>query len=478
MIKLNKKPNILVIGDLMIDHYLWGSCDRISPEAPVQVVNVKKESSVLGGAGNVINNLVTLGSVVDVISVIGNDSVANELKSLLEKIDVPTSNLVVENNRKTSKKSRLIASQQQVLRYDMESIDDINENSHKQIIQTLEKNIDKYSSIILSDYGKGVLTTNLTKEIIKIANKNNIKVLVDPKGKDYSKYKGSYTLTPNKKEAMEATNIDIKDESSLIEALKSLKTQCSLEVSLITLSEQGIAIFDDELTIKPTVAREVYDVTGAGDTVIASIAFALGNNLDIKDAIYFANLAAGVVVGKIGSATTTLDEIYEYEYSLHKSNSTSHIKTFDEIKTLSSKLHSQGKKIVFTNGCFDILHVGHVKYLEVAKSYGDVLILGLNADSSVKKLKGPTRPINSQDDRAYILASLESVDYVVIFEEETPYELIKLIKPHVLVKGGDYEGKEVVGQDIADELKLVQFVDGKSTTNTIKRIQENEKCNN
>jgi len=478
MIKLNKKPNILVIGDLMIDHYLWGSCDRISPEAPVQVVNVKKESSVLGGAGNVINNLVTLGSVVDVISVIGNDSVANELKSLLEKIDVPTSNLVVENNRKTSKKSRLIASQQQVLRYDMESIDDINENSHKQIIQTLEKNIDKYSSIILSDYGKGVLTTNLTKEIIKIANKNSIKVLVDPKGKDYSKYKGSYTLTPNKKEAMEATNIDIKDESSLIEALKSLKTQCELEVSLITLSEQGIAIFDDGLTIKPTVAREVYDVTGAGDTVIASIAFALGNNLDIKDAIYFANLAAGVVVGKIGSATTTLDEIYEYEYSLHKSNSTSHIKTFDEIKTLASKLHNQGKKIVFTNGCFDILHVGHVKYLEVAKSYGDVLILGLNADSSVRKLKGPTRPINTQDDRAYILASLESVDYVVIFEEETPYELIKLIKPHVLVIGGDYEGKEVVGQDIADELKLVQFVDGKSTTNTIKRIQENEKCNN
>ena len=476
--KLNKKTNILVIGDLMIDHYLWGSCDRISPEAPVQVVNVKKESSVLGGAGNVINNLVALGSNVDVISVIGNDNVANELKSLLKNINVSTSNLVVENDRKTSKKSRLIASQQQVLRYDMESIDDINENSYKQIIQTLEKNINKYSSIILSDYGKGVLTTNLTKDIIKIANENNVKVLVDPKGKDYSKYKGSYTLTPNKKEAMEATNIDIKDESSLIEALKSLKTQCNLEVSLITLSEQGIAIFDDELTIKPTVAREVYDVTGAGDTVIASIAFALGNDLDIKDAIYFANLAAGVVVGKIGSATATLDEIYEYEYSLHKSNSTSHIKTFEEIKALASKLHTQGKKIVFTNGCFDILHVGHVKYLEVAKSYGDVLILGLNADSSVRKLKGPSRPINTQDDRAYILASLESVDYVVIFEEETPYELIKLIKPHVLVKGGDYEGKEVVGQDIADELKLVQFVDGKSTTNTIKRIQENEKCNN
>ncbi len=477
MIKLDKKPNILVIGDLMIDHYLWGSCDRISPEAPVQVVNVKKESSVLGGAGNVINNLFALGANVDVISVMGDDTVANELKSLLEKIEVSSSNLIVEKNRKTSKKSRLIASQQQVLRYDMESIDDISEQSSNKILENLEANIKKYDSIILSDYGKGVLTTNLTKEIIKIANENKVKVLVDPKGKDYSKYKGSYTLTPNKKEAMEATNIDIKDEKSLVKALEDLKQKCDLEVSLITLSENGIAILKDELIIKPTVAREVYDVTGAGDTVIASIAFALGNDLNIEEAISFANLAAGVVVGKIGSATATLDEIYEYESSLHKSSSTSHIKTFQEIEKLALRFHELGKKVVFTNGCFDILHAGHVKYLEVAKSYGDVLIVGVNADSSVRKLKGPTRPINNQDDRAYILASLESVDYVVIFEEETPYELIKLVKPHTLVKGGDYEGKDVVGQDIANELKLVQFVDGKSTTNTIKRIQNSETSN-
>ena len=477
MIKLDKKPNILVIGDLMIDHYLWGSCDRISPEAPVQVVNVKKESSVLGGAGNVINNLFALGAKVDVISVIGDDAVANELKSLLAKIEVSSSNLIVEETRKTSKKSRLIASQQQVLRYDMESIDDISEQSSNKILENLKVNIKKYDSIILSDYGKGVLTTNLTKEIIKIANENKVKVLVDPKGKDYSKYKGSYTLTPNKKEAMEATNIDIKDEKSLVKALEDLKQKCDLEVSLITLSENGIAILKDELIIKPTVAREVYDVTGAGDTVIASIAFALGNDLNIEEAISFANLAAGVVVGKIGSATATLDEIYEYESSLHKSSSTSHIKTFQEIEKLAYKFHELGKKVVFTNGCFDILHAGHVKYLEVAKSYGDVLIVGVNADSSVRKLKGPTRPINNQDDRAYILASLESVDYVVIFEEETPYELIKLVKPHTLVKGGDYEGKDVVGQDIANELKLVQFVDGKSTTNTIKRIQNSETSN-
>ncbi|OCL87911.1 Bifunctional protein HldE [Aliarcobacter thereius] len=478
MINISKKPNILVVGDLMIDHYLWGSCDRISPEAPVQVVNVKKESATLGGAGNVINNLVALGSDVEVISVIGDDSVANELKLLLDEIGVNSNNLVIEKDRKTSKKSRLMASNQQVLRYDSESVENINEESSKKILEAISKNIKSYDAIILSDYKKGVLTDSLTQNIIKIANENSIKVLADPKGKDFSKYKGAYTLTPNKKEAIEATNIDIKDDNSLILALKDLKQKCNLDISLITLSEQGIAIYDENLFTSPTVAREVFDVTGAGDTVIASITFALSCGLDIKKALYFANLAAGVVVGKIGSATASLDEIYEYESSLNKSSSSSHIKTFAEIEQLSLKFHNQGKKIVFTNGCFDILHVGHVKYLQEAKSYGDVLILGLNADSSVKKLKGDSRPINNQDDRAYILASLESVDYVVVFEEETPYELIKLIRPHILVKGGDYEGKDVVGQDIADELKLVQFVDGKSTTNTIKRIEENAKCNN
>ena len=473
----NKIPKILVIGDLMIDHYLWGKCERISPEAPVQIVNIDKENSVLGGAGNVINNLRALESNVDVLSVIGNDTTAKELEALLESIEVKSDMLIIEQNRKTSKKSRLIASQQQVLRYDNESIEDISSSSETQIINKLSAIILNYDVVILSDYGKGVLTTKLTQEIISISNKNNVKVFVDPKGKDYSKYKGAYTLTPNKKEAIEASNFLINDNESLEKAIRKLKDECELEVSLITLSESGIAIFDDNLRIKPTVAREVYDVTGAGDTVIASIAFAIANHMKIDDAIQFANLAAGVVVGKIGSATASLDEIYEYESSLNKSNSSSHIKSFEEIEILAKKLHDKGKKIIFTNGCFDILHAGHVKYLEEAKSYGDVLILGLNADSSVRKLKGPTRPINNQDDRAYILASLESVDYVVIFEEETPYELIKLIQPHVLVKGGDYEGKEIVGQDIAQELRLVQFVDGKSTSKIIQRIQNNETNN-
>ncbi len=469
----NQNPNILVIGDLMIDHYLLGNCDRISPEAPVQVLNVQKETTVLGGAGNVINNLNALGANVDVISVIGDDLNGLELKTLLEKIDVNI-NLIIEQNRITSKKSRLIASNQQIIRYDQESCENIQKTSEDKILQTLEKNISKYEIILLSDYGKGVLTQNLTKKIIELVNGKNKKVIVDPKGSNYTKYKGAYLLTPNKKEASQATNINIKDESSLLEAITKLKDECELEISLITLSEDGIAIFDNNLRKKPTVAREVYDVTGAGDTVLASIGFSLACNLDIDQSIHFANLAAGVVVGKIGSATATLNEIIEYESSLHKSTSYSHIKTLTEIKELAEELKQKGKKLVFTNGCFDILHVGHVKYLETAKSFGDVLILGLNSDSSVKRLKGSSRPVNTQDDRAYTLAALESVDYVVLFEEDTPYDLIKAVRPHTLVKGGDYEGKDVIGQDLVHELKLVEFVEGRSTSRTIQRIKENE----
>jgi D-beta-D-heptose 7-phosphate kinase / D-beta-D-heptose 1-phosphate adenosyltransferase len=467
-----KSPKLLVIGDLMIDHYLWGSCERISPEAPVQVVNITSESAVLGGAGNVINNLNALGAQVDVISVIGGCEISDELKVLLSDIGVDTQYLITQKDRITSKKSRIIASQQQVVRYDRESTDEINSESQKKVLAAFERIIADYDGVLLSDYGKGVLTKELTSALITISNKNNKKVLVDPKGLDYSKYKGAFLLTPNKKEASEATQVNIKDEASLTQAITQLKAQCDLNVSLITLSEQGVAIYDDKLRTHPTVAREVFDVTGAGDTVLASLGFALACNYEIDDSVEFANLAAGVVVGKIGSATATLNEIIEYESSLNKSTSDEHIKTLSEITTLSEELKARGKKIIFTNGCFDILHAGHVRYLETAKSYGDVLILGLNSDRSVTSLKGEGRPINIQMDRAYILAALEAVDYVVIFDEDTPYNLIKTIKPHVLVKGGDYEGKEVVGQDIADELKLVQFVDGKSTTKTIQKIQQ------
>jgi D-beta-D-heptose 7-phosphate kinase / D-beta-D-heptose 1-phosphate adenosyltransferase len=466
-----KVPKILVIGDLMIDHYLWGSCDRISPEAPVQVVKIKDESMTLGGAGNVISNLNALGSIVDVISIIGNCEISKELKALLGNINVSTESLIIQKDRVTSKKSRIIASQQQVVRYDRESTDEISYESQKSILASFKKLVANYDVILLSDYGKGILTFNLTRSLIDIANKNNKKVLVDPKGLDYSKYKGAFLLTPNKKEASEATNINIKDNASLTKAISKLKTDCNLGVSLITLSDEGVAIYDNKLRIYPTAAREVFEVTGAGDTVLASLGFAIACEYEIDDAVKFANLAAGVVVGKIGSAIATLNEIIEYESSLKKSTSIEHIKTFEEITILSKELKERGKKIIFTNGCFDILHSGHVQYLETAKGFGDVLILGLNSDESVTSLKGKGRPINTQIDRAFILAALEAVDYVVVFDDDSPYNLIKAVKPDVLVKGRDYEGTKVVGQDLVNELKLVKFLDGKSTSKTIKKIQ-------
>jgi D-beta-D-heptose 7-phosphate kinase / D-beta-D-heptose 1-phosphate adenosyltransferase len=468
----NKTPKILVIGDLIIDQYLWGSCERISPEAPVQVIKVDSESTVLGGAGNVINNLKALGAKVDVLSVIGECKVSRELIDLLNNIKIDTQYLIIQKDRVTSKKSRVIASHQQVIRYDRECTDEINNNSQSQLLELFKSNVNNYDLILLSDYGKGLFTSNLTQSLIKIANQNEKKVLVDPKGSDYSKYSGAYLLTPNKKEAGEATHSIIENHDNLTNAIKSLKEQCKLQVSLITLSEQGVAIYDNELRIHPTVALEVFDVTGAGDTILASLGFALSCNNNVDDAVKFANLASGVVVGKIGSATATIDEIIEYESRLNKSNSIGHIKTWDEISVIINVLKSKNKKIIFTNGCFDILHIGHIKFLEKAKSFGDVLIVGLNSDLSVKQIKGENRPINNQNDRAHILASLEVVDYLVIFNEDTPYNLIKLIQPDILVKGADYKGKEIAGEDIAKELKLVDFIEGRSTSNTIKMIQK------
>lgn len=464
-----KKPQILVIGDLMIDHYLWGDCDRISPEAPVQIVEIKKENKRLGGAGNVIANLITLGADVGVMSVVGDDLIGNEIEKFILQMGAKIEILIKQKGRKSSQKSRLMAIHQQVIRFDKESKDNICENSQTRLLQAFEKIINNYDAILLSDYAKGVLTKNLCKNIIEISNKFNKFVLVDPKGDDYSKYKGATLLTPNKKEAMIATNIVINDENSIRKAILKLKDDFSLKFSIITLSEKGIAVFDKDLEIIPAVAREVFDVTGAGDTVLATLGYALSIGMDIKDAVYLANQAAAVVVGKVGSATASLMEIAEYERQVNKDDLENKIKTADEIIEI---LKFRNDKIVFTNGCFDILHVGHVKYLSKAKKLGKILILGLNSDKSIKRIKGKERPINSQQNRAIVLSALESVDYVVIFDEDTPYELIKKIKPDILVKGGDYKNKEVIGSDIAKEVVLIDFEDGFSTTNLIKKIKE------
>ncbi len=462
------KSSVAVIGDVMIDAYIWGDCQRVSPEAPVAVVDSKSRSYRLGGAGNVVSNLIALDCEVTLFSVIGDDENAKILESLLES--KVSKYLIKEKGRITTKKMRIMASKQQVLRVDDEVKRDILQESIEKILKDLDANIDKFDLILLSDYAKGVVTDELSKRVIELANKKNIPILIDPKGSNYSKYEGATLLTPNKKEASIATKIDIIDSDSAYRATKWLKDNLGLKYGVLTLSESGIAILDNNFKIVPTVAKEVYDVTGAGDTVLAALGVAIANGASLEEAAEFANSAAAVVVAKVGSATATIDEILDYNSRLKRVDIEDKIVTKSDAKEIVKEYKKSGKKIVFTNGCFDILHKGHAYYLNEAKKAGDILIVGLNSDGSVKRLKGESRPINSEDDRAYLLSALSSVDFVVIFDEDTPYDLIESIKPNILVKGADYRGKEVVGANLVDELMLIDFVEGRSTTNIVKKI--------
>jgi D-beta-D-heptose 7-phosphate kinase/D-beta-D-heptose 1-phosphate adenosyltransferase len=454
--------NILVIGDIIIDNYLIGSTHRISPEAPVPVVKINNDITNIGGAGNVVNNLLAFGANADILSVIGDDNSFQEIESLFEKNNISTEFLIVEKGRVLTKKTRILSSNQQIVRYDKEDAKEITSDTSDSVFERFKNIVKNYDIVILSDYNKGLFTKELTSKIIQFATKKNIKVLVDPKGSDYSKYSGAYLLTPNKKEASSITNFDI-NHNTLEKGISLLKSDYNLTISVITLGKEGIAIFDDHLKIFPTKAKEVYDVTGAGDTVIAAIAYKLAENKTINEAIEFANLAAGVVVGKIGVATASMSEINALEHN---------VKNIEDLKITLAKLKQEHKKIVFTNGCFDILHLGHVKYLEQAKKMGDILVIGVNSDNSVKKLKGDNRPINSEYDRAYLLNSLKSVDYTIVFNEETPYELIKIIEPDILVKGGDYKVQDIVGNNIAKSTVVIDYIEGKSTTSIINKIKE------
>lgn len=465
-----RTPTLLVVGDLMLDHYLWGACERISPEAPVQVVDIKNETTVLGGAGNVLSNLASLGAKVHVASVIGNDENGNALVEKLRALGISHQSLVRQEGRKTSKKSRVMASHQQVVRFDAESKEPITAQSEAALLTHVQGLLDAVDAVLLSDYGKGVLTPSLTQNLISLTHVRGIPCLVDPKGKDYSKYRGATLITPNRAEAALATNISITDDASLLQAGMKLKNDLDLTYAIITLSEDGMAIFDQNVEKIPTVAREVYDVTGAGDTVLASLGFALACGMNITEAALFATSAAAVVVGKLGSATATLEEIIQYERSLATPSLHEKILTAQALKPLLDA-YKEGT-VVFTNGCFDILHAGHVRYLEKAKSFGSVLVVGLNSDASVKRLKGEKRPINPQEDRAFVLSGLNSVDYVVVFDEETPYRLIQELSPDILVKGADYEGKEVVGSDLVKDVRLVEFLEGRSTTQILKKAQQ------
>lgn len=467
----------LVIGDLMLDEYLWGKTERISPEAPVQVVDVLREDLRLGGAGNVVSNLAALGCNVSVCSVIGADDNGERLRQTFGEMGIGTDGLFSAPDRRTGKKTRVMASHQQIVRIDRETKDSLSSSSEEMVLNWLRANASEFDVLVVSDYLKGVLTPIVLETVISIGRGADIPVVIDPKGSDYSKYRGATVLTPNRKEAEQASAVAIVDEESLDLAAARLMADVNLKALLITRSEAGMSLYrlsEKPLHI-PTVAREVYDVTGAGDTVLAVLSLGLAAGLSFEDSARLANTAAGIVVGKLGTSTLTPAEILD-EIGREHRDSDNKIKNLDVLAEIIAAEKSRGKKIVFTNGCFDLLHVGHVKYLQKARSLGDLLILGLNSDASIRRLKGEKRPLIGEDERAHILAALDCIDYLVVFDEDTPLNLIETLKPSILVKGGDYTLDGVVGREVVEanggRVELVQFVDGKSTTNIIGKILE------
>ncbi len=470
------KIRALVVGDLMLDEYVWGSTDRISPEAPVPVVDVKHEDSRLGGAGNVINNLMALNCHIDVVSIVGDDDDGSSLLRILEERGVEKHGVCTHSGRVTSRKTRVFASNQQVVRIDREIRSDISVENEDYIITYVKAAISSLDVIFVSDYQKGVLTNRLLKAVIDIGREAKVPVLVDPKGGDYGKYHGASLLTPNRNEVELATGIKIKDETSLLEAGRKLRSELELEALVITRSEEGMTVFSaaGEFTL-PTVAREVYDVSGAGDTVLSLFGLGMVQKLPLESSACLANLGAGIVVGKVGTSTVSAQELLTAS-DMMASGTDQKIQTTQSLQNILAGERQKDKTIVFTNGCFDLLHVGHVKLLQAARKLGDLLVLGLNSDDSIRRLKGPSRPLIGQEERAHILAALNCVDYVVIFDEDTPLEVITLLHPDILVKGSDYTPEGVVGRELVESyggrVELIHFFDGKSTTNIINKILE------
>jgi len=476
---IGKLPSLkaLVVGDLMLDEYLWGSAERISPEAPVQVIDLKKSDLRLGGAGNVVNNLRALGCQVSVASVVGDDENAELIRKRLSIRQLDDAGVLGEAGRLTSRKTRVLASNQQIVRIDSESRESICNASATALVNFVSKAVDGVDLILLSDYQKGVLTGKVLTDIIAIGRKRGIPVIVDPKGDDFSKYRGATLLTPNRKELKVATGHSLVSEEEILVVGQNLIKDLDLQHLALTRSEEGISIFsrDGNSVHLKAEAREVFDVTGAGDTVLALLGVGLAADLPVAEAAWLANIAAGIVVGKVGASTVSPEELLA-------ATEQQHVDSDLKIKSLPTLLKSletdraSGRKIVFTNGCFDLLHVGHVKYLQKARQAGDLLVLGLNSDDSIKRLKGENRPLICEDERAHILAALDCIDHVVIFDEDTPYELISAIKPDILAKGEDYAVEDVVGKDVVESyggrVELVKFEVGKSTTNIVKKILE------
>jgi D-beta-D-heptose 7-phosphate kinase / D-beta-D-heptose 1-phosphate adenosyltransferase len=452
--------NILVIGDVILDKYISGNVYRISPEAPIPVLNIDKTFNRLGGAANVANNISSMGAKCTLIGKVGVDNDSKLIINLLKEKNI-NNQLIYSENYNTISKTRVLSSGQQIVRIDNEKIEELSDNEVNEIKKYLEVN--KFDIVIVSDYNKGFVNI----DIIDFLKNLKIKIIVDPKPENISVFKGVHSITPNYKEASAVFKSDnvINIGRKLVEHLNSSV--------IITRGKDGVSIFDkyspDNSIHIPTKSQEVIDVSGAGDTFIAVYSIFIALNFSIKEASEIANTACGIVVSKLGTANVSLSEV------LNKINFNDKIINFSD---LNDFLMTNSKKIVFTNGCFDIIHKGHIKLLKESKNMGEILIVGLNSDSSIRKLKGDERPINNQSNRVDVLSSISYVDYIVVFDGLTPYELIKKIKPSVLVKGSDYSLDEVVGHDIVKkyngEIKLVKLINNISTTKLVNKIKKDE----
>jgi len=464
---------MLVVGDVMLDKYIWGDVGRISPEAPVPVVRATHRSEQPGGAANVAMNLSRLGAKVSVVGFTGGDEDEGKLsESLLANAISPA--FVVSETFPTISKLRILGGRQQMLRLDSERLGARPQADYDRLIKAVLAQLPACDAVVLSDYAKGVLTPEVCQAVIQSARSLNIPVLVDPKSTDFSRYRGATTICPNLGELCSAAHMDAHDLKALLDSAEAMVPTYDLDFLIATLGDKGIALVrPGNRVMAPAVARQVFDVSGAGDTVIAVLALCMASHLAPEIGVQLANVAAGIVVGKVGTMPVEKHELLAAlapEIALHAEDK---VLTSLELNTRVALWKSNGERVVFTNGCFDLLHVGHITVLEQARRFGDRLIVAINSDSSVRLLKGPSRPIVGEQERARVLAALAAVDAVVVFDEPTPLELIVSARPDVIVKGGDYEVETVVGatevQSWGGQVKIVPIVQGHSTTRLIER---------
>jgi D-beta-D-heptose 7-phosphate kinase / D-beta-D-heptose 1-phosphate adenosyltransferase len=474
-------PHVLVVGDVMLDQYIWGEVERISPEAPVPVVRAALRDEKPGGAANVAMNLAGLGACVTLAGFAGGDREQQALATLLADHGIePT--LIAVPNAPTTTKLRILSGHQQMMRVDSECTAALAPESYQRLLQCAFVAMTDASVVVLSDYAKGVLTEEVCQALIVDARRRGVPVLVDPKSRDFARYRGATAICPNLKELLAATGEAATDLDSRLNAGQRLVSGLGVQYLAVTLGEQGIALLQrNSRSHAPAVVRQVYDVSGAGDTVTAILALAAACAVPVETAIELANTAAGIVVGKVGTVPIQRQELLGALSQPAALPMDEKVLRRDRLLSRVSAWRSAGQSIVFTNGCFDILHIGHIGLLEQARHKGDRLIVGLNSDDSVRRLKGPLRPIVAEPERARVLAALSSVDAVVVFNEDTPLRLIEAIRPDVLVKGGDYTEDTVVGarevRAWGGRVELIPLVGNMSTSRLIAKSVNSAPCN-